>query len=101
MQVARTLAVALAAQRLTETVKEALPVIPPPIAKSTFVLALSTGITFLFEKDAKKALLEAAAAAGAASLLHDLQDAARRYTDNQITQVLQRQPRRTAPLGGG
>lgn len=100
MRVLRVAAVALTAMRVTDTVKEALPVIPPPVAKSVFVAAVCGGLTALHERDWKKLVLEAGAAAATASIAHDVQSGLQRYTDNQITQVLQRTPRSTRPLGG-
>lgn len=100
MGVSRVVGVALATLRVTETVKEAIPVVPPPVAKGIFAVALSAGLSAsLGERNAGRMVVEAAAAAGLASLLHDAQDAARRYTDNQIMGVISRQPRRAAPLG--
>lgn len=100
MGVTRVLAVALTAQRTTDTVKEAIPLVPPPVAKSIFVTVLCVGLTAIFEKDWRKVVVEAGAAAAVASLSHDLQAGVQRYTDNQIMQVMQRQPRSTRPLGG-
>lgn len=100
MRVLRVLAVALAAQRTTDTIKEALPVVPPPVAKSVFVTALCVGLSALYERDWRVLVVEGTAAAAVASIVHDGQSAVQRFTDNQITQVLQRQPRRAAPLGG-
>ena len=99
MRVLRVLAVALTAQRVTDTVKEAVPVIPPPVAKSLFVVALCGALTYLGERDARTLVLETGAAAALASLVHDAHSALQRYTDNQITQVMQRTPRSTRPLG--
>lgn len=101
MRVSRVVGVALLTLRVTETVKEALPVIPPPVAKSTFTIALAAALSAtLGERDARVILLEAGAAAGLASVFHDAQEAARRFTDNQIVNVMARTPRRAQPLGG-
>lgn len=101
MRVSRVLGMALVTLRVTETVKEALPLIPPPPVKSVFTLCLGAGLSVLLgERDARVVLLEAGAAAGAASVLHDAQEAAKRFTDNQIAGVLTRTPRRAGPLGG-
>lgn len=100
MRVSRVVGIALLTLRVTETVKEALPVIPPPVAKSTFALALGAGLSLLLgERDVRVVLLEAGAAAGLASVVHDAQEAARRITDNQIANVMRQVPRRAQPLG--
>lgn len=100
MRVSRVMGMALVTLRVTETVKEAIPIIPPPVVKSTFTLAFGAGLSLLLgERDARLVLLEAGAAAGLASVVHDAQEAARRFTDNQIVNVMTRTPRRAQPLG--
>ena len=101
MRVARLLGMSFAILRTTESVKEYLPVIPPPAAKSAFTQALGIGLSFaLGERNPVKAVVEGLAAAGAASVLHDAQDAAKRFTDNQIAAVVQRVPQRANRRGG-
>lgn len=101
MRVSRVVGMALATLRITETVKEILPNIPPAPVKSAFTLGVGAGLSLLLgERDPRMVILEAGAVAGLASLLHDVQDSARRFTDNQIAGVITRTPRRAMPLGG-
>lgn len=99
MRVSRVLGMALITLRVTETVKEALPIIPPAPVKSTFTIALAVGLSAAHgERNFGRMVLEGAAAAGAASVLHDVQESMRRFTDNQIAGVITR-ARRATPLG--
>lgn len=101
MRVSRVMGMALLTLRVTETVKEAIPVIPTPPWKSLFTIGLAAGLSVMLgERDPRMVILEAGAVSGAASMLHDAQEAARRFTDNQIAGVITRTPRRAAPLGG-
>jgi len=89
MSLSRIFTVGLATLRTIETFKEALPVTPAPQLKSTAAGIIAAGLTVLDgERDIAKVILTGAAAAGAASLLHDGQESLRRYTDNQIVSVL-------------
>lgn len=100
MGVSRCVGLALVTLRVTETVKEALPVIPPPAAKSTFTIVLGMALSAAVgEREPLKIVVEGLAVAGLASVLHDAQEAAKRFTDNQIAGVITRTPRRAAPLG--
>ena len=100
MRVSRVMGLALITLRVTETVKEALPVIPPPIAKSVFTVALGVGLSMAAdERNFGRAVLEGLTVAGAASVLHDAQEGMRRFTDTQIANVITRVPRRSQPLG--
>lgn len=100
MRVSRAMGMALLTLRVTETVKEALPNVPPPPVKSLFTIGLAAGLSVLLgERDPRMVILEAGAVSGAASLLHDAQESARRFTDNQIAGVITRTPHRARPLG--
>lgn len=101
MRVSRVMGMALVTLRVTETIKESIPNIPPAPVKSLFTIGLAAGLSVLLgERNPRVVILEAGAVSGAASLLHDAQEAARRFTDNQIAGVISRAPRRANPLGG-
>lgn len=100
MRVSRVVGMALVTLRVTETMKEALPIIPPAAPKSLFTMGVGMALSAtLGERNPALVVVEGVAAAGLASLLHDAQDAARRFTDNQIAGVITRTPRRAQPLG--
>lgn len=100
MRVSRVLGMALVTLRVTDTVKEALPVIPPPPAKTAFTYALGAALSLaLGERDPLTVALEAAAVSGLASLLHDAQAAAQATTDAGIAGIIRQVPRRAQPLG--
>jgi hypothetical protein len=90
----------LATLRLVDTAKEALPVIPPPAAKSTAAVLIAGGLSFAYRPSAdwRDHVLLAGAAAGLASLLHDAQATTRMVQDSYIAGITI-QARRTTPLG--
>lgn len=100
MDLTRVVVVALATSRAVDTIKEALPVIPPPVAKSIGAAVVATGLTVLSPggRRPETVALTALAAAGLAAVVHDIQVAAITFADNNVTEVLQRMPRRAAPL---
>jgi hypothetical protein len=100
MRLVRVAVVALATLRVVETVKEAVPAIPPPWQKSLFAAAVGSGLTLLSPEDRRPetVALTGLAAAGLAAVVHDVQAALSSFADNNITEVLQRMPRRAAPL---
>lgn len=102
MDFKRVVVVAFATGRVVDTVKEVLPVIPDPWAKSVFAGAVGSGLALLSAEDRRPqtVALTGLAAAGLAAVLHDIQMAASAFADNNVTEVLQRVPRR-APQPGG
>lgn len=99
MGLSRVIMVGLATLRVIETMKEVLPTIPPPSVKSIGAgVAAAAFVVLDGERDPARVFLTGAAAAGAASIMHDGQDAIRRYTDNQITRVVQQAGGRRGPL---
>jgi|SRR5256885_2033613 len=100
MRVSRVVLMALVTLRVTDTVKDVIPVIPPPPAKTAFTYVLGAALSLaLGERDPLTVGLEAAAAAGLASVLHDVQAAAQATTDAGIAGIIKQVPRRAHPLG--
>lgn len=89
----RILATALAAgigtTRIVETIKEALPIIPPPVVKSTFatVVAAAAGAS-LTPGDWRTRALAGLGAAGVAMLAHETASLLRMVTDRQKIVVM-------------
>jgi len=100
MRALHLIGLGLATLRLVDTAKEALPVIPPPAAKSTAAMLIAGGLSFAYRPDAdwRDHLLLGGAGAGLASLLHDLQSTARMVQDSYVAGITV-QARRTTPLG--
>lgn len=94
MDLTRVAVVALATSRVVDTVKEALPAIPPPWQKSLFAAAVGAGASYIAgDREPRTVAVTGLAAAGLAALVHDIQVAASSYADNNITEVLGRLPR--------
>lgn len=99
MGLTRVAVAALVTARVVETVKEVLPLIPPPWAKSTFAAAVGASAAYIAgERQPETVALTGLAAAGLAAVVHDVQAALSASADNNITEVMQRVPRRAAPL---
>lgn len=99
MGLTRVVIAALVTARAVELVKEALPVIPPPWAKSTLASAVGAGAAYIAgERDVRTVAATGLAAAGLAAVVHDVQAALSASADSNITEVMQRVPRRAAPL---
>ena len=99
MGLTRVAVAALATVRVVETVKEIIPLIPPPPAKSLFACAVGAGVVYIAgERDLRTVAASGVAAAGLAAVIHDLQHTAVTIADNNITEVLTRVPRRAMSL---
>lgn len=99
MRLVRVAVAALATARVVETVKEIIPVIPDPWAKSVFASAVGVGAAYIAgDRDVRTVAATGLAAAGLAAVVHDAQAALSSIADNNITEVLQRVPRRAPSL---
>lgn len=99
MRLVHVAVAALATARVVETVKEIIPVIPDPWAKSLFASAVGVGAAYIAgDRDVRTVAASGLAAAGLAAVVHDVQAALSASADNNITEVMQRVPRRAAPL---
>jgi len=76
MRVLRVVAAALSTVRVVDTIKEAIPVTPPPAVKSSFATAVAGGLLALVDDQPftwRRFVQETGAAAGLAMMLHEVQ----------------------------